>query len=492
MARSKRVKETTSTASKTTPKETSWTFISVQLFLISLLVVVLSYYLLRSTTPQQEQPTFNHTTPVPVKILTTPSSKFAQSCAEAGVPVIFKNSISTQWKAMQWTPDYLEKKINIITGVYENTNRWFGPYFDKQKPLLSYAERVNKYKTNLKLSSKEFFKRIQTYNSEKYLYFTGDIDQLGDWAIDEIQPFEELLTLNPSHSSINAWIGQPHVIAHCHYDGYHNFYAQLYGKKRFLLLRPTNWPGLYPYPFLHPSHAQAQVNASNESDRRHFQLVNQVEAYEAILEPGDLLYVPPLWFHEVESLKVSISVNVWTDSSQTQTAERLFQLPLPIHSKQWTSERAKVIATSFLLFQTLQNICTHRLCARSVTDKFKDGFQDEGNPLSDTRAVYFVHRLWSTRYRTLMDREKLPNTLPGNILCEVSSIGEEVDEAKMAAHSSEFGDYAKIVGELVQELPGDTWELWVGNYVEFVVANAVPEVELVGVFLKQFSTCLMG
>lgn len=472
------------------------------LLIISLLVAAISYvYVMNgTTTPKQTQqllPSFNIVAAVTTKTLSSQTSKFAQSCAEADIPIILKNSIATQWKARHWTPEYLETKIRMMTGVYENTNRWFGPYFDEQKPLFNYVKRVNKYKTNLKLPAMEFFNRIHSaHTSNEYLYFTGDIDQLGDWAIHEIEPFRELLTLNPSHSSINAWIGQPHVIAHCHYDGYHNFYAQLYGTKRFLLLKPNNWPGLYPYPFLHPSHAQAQVNVSDERDWQNFPLVERVEAYEAILEPGDLLYIPPLWFHEVESLDVSISVNVWTDSIQTEIAERLFQLELPIHLIKWSSDRVKMIATSFLLFQALQMICTNQNCVRCISDKFNDGLISHNSPLSNTGAIYFMHRLWSTRYRTLMETGKLPKTLPTGspTLCEeeaLGSIDEELDEAKLASHSNEFVQYAQRVGKLVQELSEDTWELWAGNYVEFVVANAVTDVEYVGVFLKHFDSCLL-
>ncbi len=474
-------------------EENSLTRVPVRVLVLSVLIAAISYVLLNSNSSQtrNETTSFNVTATVPVTILSSPSSKFAQSCAEASIPIILKSSISTQWKAKQWTPEYLENKMNNLSGIYENDNRWFGPYFDKKKPLLEYAHRINDYKTNVQLTSKQFFDRIQKVESNSFLYFTGNIEQLGPWAIDEIRPFDELLTLNPSHSSVNAWIGQPHVIAHCHYDGYHNFYTQLYGRKRFLLLRPTSWPGVYPYPFLHPSHAQAQVNVSNEMDRRHFILASKLEVFEAVLEPGDVLYIPPLWFHEVESLQVSISVNVWTDSVQTKLAEALFQLFLPIHSVKWSSERTKRIATSFVLFQTLQKTCTHQNCVRSVIDVFADNLQED-SVLSETGALYFIHRLWSTRYRTLMARKELPNTFPdrNGILCEKeSSTGQEIEEAKAAIHTHDFGVFVKTVGELVQEFPGETWELWVGNYVEFVVANALPGVEYVGVFLKHFSTC---
>lgn len=41
----------------------------------------------------------------------------------------------------------------------------------------------------------------------------------------------------------------------------------------------------------------------------------RVSAYEALLEPGDLLYVPPLWWHHVEALSASVSLSTWSHGS---------------------------------------------------------------------------------------------------------------------------------------------------------------------------------
>ena len=42
-------------------------------------------------------------------------------------------------------------------------------------------------------------------------------------------------------------VGQQGVSAHAHYDGYHNFYVQLVGRKRFVVFPPEAWDDLGVY-----------------------------------------------------------------------------------------------------------------------------------------------------------------------------------------------------------------------------------------------------
>lgn len=484
-----------------------WYLWAVLVGLIAILVMLtcsITLFSRNSTeTSKDHHPIYRRPSEVAVRTMSSPDQPFARSCAKGGEPVVLKNSVIKKWQAKNWSPLYLRSKLENLQGIYENDNRWFGPYFDRSKPLLEHAIRKNPYRTDLVLTAKEFFHRLEKPAQNRYHYFTGDIDQLGEWAYAEIQPIKELLMLNPKRSSINTWMGQPHVIAHCHYDGYHNFYAQLYGTKKFTLFRPTEWPGLYPYPFLHPSHAQAQVNATDEGDISKFPLVKRVKALEVILEPGDLLYMPPLWFHEVESLSVSISVNVWTDSHQTELMEKVFAHPLPLdpgrqepshghEHAQWNSAQVRRIGAAVLIFRLLEQVCQYHSCASPDADRFSytsDHHRELSNPYS-----YFVHQLWVTRYKFLMESGEVPNTfLDGEpVLCE--AMDDAITQSVVSADSSiskdvHFSIYLEQVSLLARGLPADTWQLWMGNYVEYVAANALGDVQHVGIFLKHFSSC---
>ena len=40
----------------------------------------------------------------------------------------------------------------------------------------------------------------------------------------------------------------------------------------------------------------------------------RTSAYSVTLGPNEALYLPPLWFHFVESVSPNVGVNLWTDS----------------------------------------------------------------------------------------------------------------------------------------------------------------------------------
>jgi hypothetical protein len=85
--------------------------------------------------------------------------------------------------------------------------------------------------------------------------------------------------------------------------------VQLYGYKRFLLFPPSSNAGLLPYSFLHPSYGQSQLidHESSFNDMsppiRHPNHTYPA-ALDAVLGPGDMLYIPPC-MHDIQSRHVT-------------------------------------------------------------------------------------------------------------------------------------------------------------------------------------------
>lgn len=118
-------------------------------------------------------------------------------------------------------------------------------------------------------------------------------------------------------------IGMEGNVTPVHYDEQENFFAQIYGYKRFLLFHPDQFENLYPYPVYHPHDRQSQVDLENP-DFEKFPNARHISGMEGIVGPGDVLYIPMYWWHQVESIPgqgETISVNFWYMAGSSDKVE---------------------------------------------------------------------------------------------------------------------------------------------------------------------------
>ena len=105
------------------------------------------------------------------------------------------------------------------------------------------------------------------------------------------------------------WVGPAGTVTplHCDYDD--NIFAQVWGRKRLFLSPPHH------DQFLYPSEANAILFGSpfdpEAPDFERFPLASQAAMIECLVEPGDMLYVPAGWYHQVRALTFSLSSNRW-------------------------------------------------------------------------------------------------------------------------------------------------------------------------------------
>jgi hypothetical protein len=105
------------------------------------------------------------------------------------------------------------------------------------------------------------------------------------------------------------WLGPARTVTplHCDYDD--NIFAQIRGRKRIFLAPPHHDEFLYtreanPVLFGSPFDPEAP-------DFDAYPLARQAAIVEVVVEPGDMLYVPAGWYHQVRALTFSLSSNRW-------------------------------------------------------------------------------------------------------------------------------------------------------------------------------------
>ena len=94
-----------------------------------------------------------------------------------------------------------------------------------------------------------------------------------------------------------------------HTDPHHNLLCQVVGSKYVRLYHPSHSHHLYPRG--DSLHSNASRVSLDRPDHGRFPLFTDAPFAECLLRPGQMLYIPPGWWHYVRSLSASMSVSFW-------------------------------------------------------------------------------------------------------------------------------------------------------------------------------------
>ncbi|MDZ8110290.1 MAG: cupin-like domain-containing protein [Nostoc sp. DedQUE12a] len=242
------------------------------------------------------------------------SKKEFSEIAKQYQPFIIEDVAKT-WDAYKhWSNDYLIKKCgnNLVPVRFFKQNFWNdyknfsyedGYETPKEMKLEEYInnyieDRLNKNKNN--------------YQLECYLnqaYFEEVFPELVE---DVIYP-----TYFNRKAFVMLWFGlsSKHFSSKSplHFDSAHNIFAQIRGRKRVILFPPSDYLSFYP-PLESPSGAAYDSKVNLDSlDLKSFPKFPWQDKIEFILQPGEILYLPPFWWHRMTAVDDNISLSFWYD-----------------------------------------------------------------------------------------------------------------------------------------------------------------------------------
>lgn len=117
---------------------------------------------------------------------------------------------------------------------------------------------------------------------------------------------------------VGAWIGN-RTVALAHHDLSHNVACVTVGRRRFTLFPPEQVENLYPGP-LEPTPGGQVVTMADIAapDFERFPKLREALAASQVaeMEPGDALFYPAMWWHQVEALEgFNVMINYWWNTS---------------------------------------------------------------------------------------------------------------------------------------------------------------------------------
>lgn len=234
-------------------------------------------------------------------------------------PILFPLAFSESRAVEYWTPDYLasllKDKVVQVGRSDDGVHR-----LDPKKGVPKGGV--------FPMAFNEYIKKITSDENEaKTLYLQQA------WIQDLMPSLHEDIDIiiktfnNATFSYPQLWVGTSHSLVPLHFDQPNNFLVQIYGEKHLLLFPPKQSKYLYMQPFysriVHTSQIDTYIDKSNPNVSK-FPKLQEAEFIEVVLKAGDLLYIPPYWWHQVQGLSLNISVTYRWES-------RFHQIPLYFH-----------------------------------------------------------------------------------------------------------------------------------------------------------------
>jgi lysine-specific demethylase 8 len=106
------------------------------------------------------------------------------------------------------------------------------------------------------------------------------------------------------------WIGRGGTVTPLHFDLPGNLSAQVFGRKLWVIYPPTQIRSLYPCSLWSSSPNFSRLDLESPDETR-FPRFRNARPLGAVIAPGELLYVPRLWWHFVRAVDDNATMNFW-------------------------------------------------------------------------------------------------------------------------------------------------------------------------------------
>lgn len=222
-------------------------------------------------------------------------AEFRDEYYAANRPVVI-SGLLTGWRALTaWTPAYLKQRVGdrvveIMSGrdadpLYEIHATWhrskirFADYID----MVYAGGETNDY--NL-VANNGFFQQPEMHP-----------------LLDDVAPIPSFLRPVERGQQCFLWFGPAGTRTPLHHDTSNILAAQITGRKRYRMIPASQWQYVY-----NRGGVFSDVDAEAPDFTRYPEFRNAT-IMDVVLEPGECLFVPVGWWHDVRALDISVTVS---------------------------------------------------------------------------------------------------------------------------------------------------------------------------------------
>ncbi|MGH6781101.1 MAG: DUF6065 family protein [Sphingomonadaceae bacterium] len=212
----------------------------------------------------------------------------------ANHPVVLDSELAG-WPALdRWNPDYLKQLVGPRE-IEVQAGRSADPDFER-----------NMSDHRIRMPFDQFIDRISQPGHGNDLYLTAYNSASNAAALEVLKGdlgfIDKVLTRDTPAPHGMPWIGSAGSFTPLHHDLTNNLLVQVVGRKRVLLVAPCETPRLY-----NDYHVYSQVRDLAEPGIvARFPKLEGLHVHQVTLEPGDALFIPLGWWHQVTALDFSV------------------------------------------------------------------------------------------------------------------------------------------------------------------------------------------
>ncbi len=208
-------------------------------------------------------------------------------------PVVLEG-VADDWPAMQrWQPDALARRFGHLE-VEVQAERLADREYERNKLA---------HRRTVRLA--EFIDRVVHGgpSNDSYLTANNEILRQPGFAplLEDIGTLPALCDRSQLGDAASFWLGPAGTVTPLHHDTLMLFHTQIVGSKRWRFVSPLHTPRLYNhFEYYSPIDLSAP-------DYARYPDAEGVPVLEVVAGPGDTVFLPLAWWHEVTALEASVS-----------------------------------------------------------------------------------------------------------------------------------------------------------------------------------------
>ena len=210
-------------------------------------------------------------------------------------PVVLTD-LARDWPAMQrWSFQEFKRRYGALTVQVQGSREADADF------------EVNKEHHRRQTNFAAFVDRILTSDTSNDEYLTANNELLRrpefNGLLDEVGPLPDFCDPATLKHSAYLWIGPAGTRTPLHHDCVMLLHTQIVGRKRWRFVSPLSGPSLY-----NDFDVYSKVDF-DKLDLQRFPDAARVQVLDVVVEPGETVFLPLAWWHQVSSLDRCISLS---------------------------------------------------------------------------------------------------------------------------------------------------------------------------------------